>query len=173
LILTGPSHSGKTEVAKAILETSLPATAFLSVDDIVERVLIRASGDVWGQAPLAYELLCSQLRILLEHGWFVLIESTFTYVPLEGDPEFHAEALSRLVAEAATRNAPAWIGQLTAPSDVILARAERTDRLSLDIVEGTIALHKSVEFPLAPLVIDTSRLDPARAAEAILDQIRT
>jgi len=172
LVLTGASHTGKTAVANRLLETLPPPAAFLSVDDVLSRVLRRASGQIWSHIPLAYEILTAELGPLLGKGWFVIVESTFTYVSPTGEGEFHAEALERLVAAAEECSAPAFVAQLSAPENVVLKRAERAGRLDKSIVSRTVALHKSIELPLDPYLVDAGRLDPEQSADKILRWLR-
>lgn len=171
LIVTGASHAGKTTVAEAILAAVPPPAAYLSVDDVLERTLLRSPGDIWTQIPLAYELLCSELKILLERGWFVVVESTFTYVPSRGEPEFHVQTLDLLIGEARSRDIPAFIAHLKAPGDIVRDRAERTGRLDQAIVAATVDLHDSASLPISPLAIDTDALDARESAALILERI--
>lgn len=172
LILTGASHTGKTTVAEELLRAIPPPAAFLSVDDVLHRVLRRVSDEPWSNIPLAYELLGAELGILLDGGWFVIVESTFTYVPAEGNGQFHSEALGGLLAEAGSREVPAFVAQLTAPGDVVLERARQTGRLDPSIVLTTLALHDSATFPLGPRVIGVDHFDTAESAAKILDWLR-
>src|SRR4051812_33086856 len=81
LILTGASHTGKTSVAQELLRLCPPPTAYLGVDKTLRTVLVHPPGDSWAQIPLAYRLLHAQAELLLDQRWFVIFESTFTYVP--------------------------------------------------------------------------------------------
>jgi autotransporter-associated beta strand protein len=171
LILTGASHTGKTTVASGVLKAVPPPAAFLSVDEVLQRTLRRVPGEIWSGIPLAYELIGAQLGILLDRGWFVVVESTFTYVPARGDGEFHSEALESLLAEAGSRDAPVLLVQLTAPENVVLERAEQTGRLDPSIVSATVALHGSATFPLSPEAIDTTALDAEESVARILDRL--
>lgn len=169
LIVTGASHTGKTTVARAVVSRIPPPVAYLSLDDVLDRILVRSRSSIWEQIPLAYDLLRAELGILLDDGWFVVLESTFTYVPADGAPEFHVGALSRMLGEAEARDLPCSVVQLRAPKDVVLARVAKTDRLDQGVVAATIVLHESADFPRPPTTIDTERLGPDQAAAAILD----
>lgn len=171
LILTGSSHTGKTTVAETILAQVSPPAAFLSVDGVLENTLKRPSGDIWSNIPLAYEVIAADLAILLSRGWFVVVESTFTYVSANGGGEFHADALSRLIEQATRCAAPVRIVQLTATPEVALARAGRTGRLSPEIVAATIDLHRSARLPGTPLVVDTDAVAAPAVAASVLEWI--
>lgn len=172
LILTGASHTGKTTVARAILDETSPPAAFLSVDETLERTLWRPPGDIWSNIPLAYEIIQAEARVLLGQRWFVVVESTFTYVDATGAGEFHDLAVERLAGEATRIGALVTIVQLRTPLETALARARSSGRLDASIVAETVALHQSPRLPLAPKVIETDQLDPAAAAAVIREHLR-
>jgi chloramphenicol 3-O-phosphotransferase len=169
LVLTGPSHAGKTAVAEELLAIVRRPAAYLSVDDTLERTLQRPAGDIWAEIPLAYELICSELKVLLERGWLVIVESTFTYISSEGNGELHRGALAQMIEIAASRQLHWWVVQLTAERETILARADRVSRLDPAVVSGTFALHQDGAADLAVTqVVSTDALLPREAAAAIL-----
>jgi predicted kinase len=167
MILTGASHTGKTTVAEAILAAVPPPAAILSVDKALSDILVRPLDDLWAEIPLAYDLLVPQLGILLDRGWFVVFESTFTFVPSEGTPEFHADALNQAVATAKSREAPFLLIQLTADDEVVRARARRTKRLPPDIVRHTAQLHRSVTLPTPSLALNATEPPDEIAQKAL------
>jgi AAA domain len=169
--LTGASHTGKTTVANGVLTAVHPPAAFLSVDEVLQRTLRRTADEIWSNIPLAYQLIGAELGTLLDHGWFVIVESTFTYVPTQGNGEFHSEALEMLLSEAGSRDAPALITQLAASEKVVLERARQTGRLDPSIVSATIALHNSATFPLSPQLIDTTDFDAREFVARILGRL--
>jgi predicted kinase len=171
LILTGASHTGKTSVAEAILEKMPPPAAFLSVDNILTGTLRRPIGDTWSNIPLAYELLQAETSKLLEQGWFVIFESTFTFVPPRRNGEFHGSAVEGLIDEAARLGAPASIVQLRASREILLTRAQVSGRLDTSIVASTIALHERACFPLQQKVIETDTIDASAGAAAIINLV--
>jgi len=89
IVLTGASHTGKSSVAAEILRLASPPVAFLGIDSTLDHTLVRPEGGRWEEIPLAYELNREQIAPLLRQGWTVVFESTFTYVPAAGPPEFH------------------------------------------------------------------------------------
>ncbi|HEX6687065.1 MAG TPA: AAA family ATPase [Solirubrobacterales bacterium] len=171
LVLTGASHTGKTSVARAVLDAAGPPAAFLSVDDVLATTIARPPGDAWAEIPLAYELLLPQVEKLLEKGWFVTLESTFTYVPELGAPEFHSDALQQLIQTAERHDAPWLLVQLAAGDDVARARADRTGRLDPDVVDRTAELHRAASLPETTLRLDSAERTPAELAELILGEL--
>jgi chloramphenicol 3-O-phosphotransferase len=171
LVVTGGSHTGKTTIAKEVVTSVAPPAAYLAVDDVLERTLLQPPGLRWAQIPLAYELLGSELEILLERRWFVVLESTFTFVPPEGNPQFHSEVLAHLEGKARRLDAPVRVVQLMAPEDIVLSRARRSGRLDDKIVSATTQLHRTAKLPGSSLTIDTSRLGPTQSVAAILNWI--
>lgn len=168
LILTGASHTGKTSVAEEILGIVSAPAAFLSVDEVLFKTLARPSSDAWTEIPLAYELLRPQVETLLGKGWFVLFESTFTYVPESGSPEFHDGALRELVAVAEQRRTPWTLVQLSAAESEVTSRAANTGRLSHEIVRQTVDLHEVATLPGEPLRLDSTSRPPAELASRAL-----
>lgn len=168
LILTGASHTGKTSVAEEILGIVRAPAAFLSVDEVLFKTLARPSGDAWAEIPLAYELLRPQVKTLLGEGWFVIFESTFTYVPESGPPEFHEEALRQLVAVAEQGRIPWTLVQLSAAESEVASRAADTGRLPHEIVSRTVDLHEVAALPGEPLRLDSTSRPPAELASRAL-----
>ena len=168
LILTGASHTGKTSVAKAILDLKGPPAALLSVDQTLEHTLVRPPGDRWSEIPLAYRLLRLQAEALLEADWFVVLESTFTYVPGTGPPEFHAEEVERFADLALAAGAPLSLVQLSASEATVFKRAEATRRLPLDVVAATHALHDLAAMPHQVIQVETDASGPEDLARRVL-----
>lgn len=171
LILTGASHTGKTTVAKAILEMSPAPAAYLGVDDVLESTITKPGGSVWAEIPLAYALLEPQVATLLSRGWLVVLESTFTYVPGDAEPQFHSAELKRMIEIAESQRAPWLLVQLTVADDVAGDRAERGGRLSREIVERTHALHRSAALPEGVRRLDTGRRNAEDLARIVLAEL--
>lgn len=166
--MTGASHTGKTSVARSILDLKGPPAALLGVDQTLEHTLVRPRGDRWQEIPLAYSLLRLQAEALLEADWFVVLESTFTYVPNEGPPEFHGDEIKRLVGIALAAGAPFLIAQLHAPEKTLFKRAEATHRLPLAIVAETFSLHGAAEVPSQTVRVEADGRDPQQLARSLL-----
>lgn len=167
LVITGASHTGKTSVAEALLGRVPPPAAYLSVDTILQITLTQPPGSVWGQIPLAYELMRLQAKALIGKGWLVVAESTFTYVPTTGTPQLHLDELRRLVLSAEDQRVSSTVVQLSAPAEQLAERARKTGRLAPDIVAKTARLHEATN-----LLDGTLRLDSgAQTAEGLASQI--
>lgn len=164
LILTGASHTGKTTVAKAVLDIVDVPAAFLSVDDVLTHTISRPPGDPWAQIPLAYDLLEPQAATLIERGWFVVLESTFTYVPETGTAEFHQDRLLKLIEIAERRPAPWVLIQLNSRAEEIETRARGTGRIREEIAIKTIDLHASAALPDPAIRLDSTSVAPAKLA---------
>jgi chloramphenicol 3-O-phosphotransferase len=168
LVLTGASHTGKTSVARSILDLKAPPVALLGVDRTLEQTLLRPREDHWSEIPLAYELLRAQAEVLLRAGWFVVMESTFTYVPSMGDSEFHDEEIERLEAVASGVGAPFLLAQLRVAETVVLERAEATGRLPLAVVAETLRLHNAADMPDQAIRVEASDLEADQLARSLL-----
>jgi chloramphenicol 3-O-phosphotransferase len=170
VILTGASHTGKTTVARAILESVPAPAAYLSVDDILETTIAKPSGSIWAEIPLAYDLLKPQLAMLLDRDWFIVLESTFTYVPTDGAGQFHATQLSQMINVARRCAAPWLLIQLATEDTVTRKRSDRTGRLPSDIVEKTIELHRNAVLPKPSRRLEVSDETPAQIARRVLGE---
>lgn len=168
LILTGASHTGKTSVARSILDLKGPPAALLGVDQVLEHTLVRPRDDRWREIPLAYELLRPQVAALLRADWFVVFESTFTYVPDAGRAEFHGGEIERLAEIARSAGAPLSIVQLRASETNVIQRAESTGRLPTTIVAETLTLHDAAAMPEQTIQVETDASDPGQLARGLL-----
>ena len=159
-------------MASAVLEAIDDKAALLSVDDVLVRTLVRPRTHMWDQIPLAYELLEPQAVTLLERGWNVVFDSTFTFVPDRGEARFYGDVLKRIVACAADVGTPCLVVQLTAARETLERRASRTGRLTPEVVratEGTHARPLVVDAPLLRLRTDDE--DPSALAERVLAEL--
>jgi len=147
LIVTGASHTGKTSVIQALVPHLHPPVALLGVDNTLEHTLVIPEGDRWAEIPLAYRLIQGQLNPLLDEGWLVVVESTFTYVPEEGQPSFHSDVLKQMILAAEQRGAASLVCQLQASVEATEQRQRDTGRIDPEVVAATERLHRSVEMP--------------------------
>lgn len=171
LVITGASHTGKTSVAKAVLRAVGTPAAFLGVDDILEHTFTGPPGDRWSQIPLAYELLRPQVRTLLTRNWFVVFESTFTYIPQSEAGQFHRKQLLQLLQSAKRCNAPSLVIQLATNEATVRDRVRRTGRLPQEIVEVTAQLHQAASLPPNSLRIVADTSSPAEIANQVLNAL--
>jgi hypothetical protein len=168
IVLTGASHTGKSSVAKAITSAAVPPVARLGIDLVLDHTLVRSAGDRWENIPLAYELSRAQFRPLLRRGWTVIFESTFTYVPPDGEPQFHTGEIERTLAAAREESAAALLVQLSVDGDEAARRAAVTGRLDPTIVRATIALHEGVSLPDGTLRIELPGATPEEIGDEVL-----
>lgn len=172
LIVTGGSHAGKTTLAKAILAQLDGEAAYLGLDDVLHGALPAFPGDVWTEIPLAYELIEAQAELLLDRGWFVIVESTFTFVAADGGAEFHAAALNRLTEIATSHAAPVLIAQVVASPNVTARRARESGRLPPSVVSATVALHAEASLPPDAIAIDCGHQGPSEAAATVVSALK-
>lgn len=170
LILTGASHTGKSAVGRAILSATPPPAALLSVDAILASTIARPPRDPWAEIPLAYDLLHPQLEILLDRGWLVVVESTFTLIPEDGSPQFHNEQLAQTIAIADDRQISWLLVQMATDLSAIRDRAEHTGRLAIRIVEQTAALHQAIQLPKPMLRLDSTNRMPDELGQVVLKE---
>jgi hypothetical protein len=144
------------------LRTRLPPpVAWLAMDDLLATLTIPPQ-DFWRTGLAAgYELLVADSEALLPAGFTVLVESTFTLVPLDdaAPPEFHLEQLQRLREVARAAGARFDLVALTASRTQLLRRRELTGRLWDSVVEGSARLHEEARPHLGDAVLDTSDMD--------------
>lgn len=169
ILITGPSHSGKTSVARSVLHDFSRPVAYLAIDDIMQDLDL-GDQDQWEDGlPAAYDVAFSSARALLRRGFLVLLESTLTFVPSpDRPPQFHANQLTRAARLAAETQAGCLVVRLTADLDEIRRRRARTARLTSRIVDGTWALHARQALHGCPVVeLDTTTLTPDDAAREL------
>jgi predicted kinase len=171
LIVTGASHTGKTSVIEAILPFLNSPVALLGLDAILSSSLVRPPGDRWEQIPLAYELIERQTDALLERGWLVIVESTFTYVPPEGKPVFHRDTLKRMIKIAERHGASSIVCRVQAPLQLVSERSLQTRRLPARVVAATARLHEEAELPTSSLTLSTADQGVGEAAKKLRQQL--
>jgi predicted kinase len=142
--------------------------AFVGIDKVVLGELLRPPGDPWEQIPLAYELLLPRVRVLLERGWTVIYESTFTLVPVRGEPQLHLDRLEELESLARELGRPFTIVQLASDPAVLRKRVEDDARLPWPVVEETFALQGAVELPWHAVRLDSSEKPASALAREIV-----
>jgi hypothetical protein len=160
IVLTGPSHSGKTEVGVRLRERLPPPVARLAMDELLASFTIEAE-EYWRTGLAAgYDVLAAGADALLRRGFSVLVESTFTYIPLDGEPpEFHLEQVERLAEVAQAAGARFDLVVLSASRDELLRRRQATGRLWDEVIEGSARLHEEAAPRLGGRPLDTTSLD--------------
>jgi hypothetical protein len=160
IVLTGPSHSGKTEVGVRLRERLPPPVARLAMDELLDGFTISAE-EYWTTGLAAgYDVLVAGSDALLGRGFTVLVESTFTYVPPDGSaPEFHLEQVERLAEMARAGGARFDLVVLNASREELLRRRHATGRLWDSVIEGTARLHQEAAPRLGGNSLDTTSID--------------
>jgi len=175
IVLTGPSHSGKTSLATALAETLAPPTALIAVDDIVATLRL-VSPEHWAEhwrigLPIAYDVAEATVEVLLRRGVTVLLESTFTFIPVDDSPmECHADRFDRIIDVAQRLDLSVDVVRLMAAPDQLLRRRAGTGRLTDAVIEGTWTLHSACEprsGEAALIEIDTTTRDVASVAQSV------
>jgi predicted kinase len=162
IILTGPSHSGKTSVARALVRELRCPTGHVEIDKIME-MLSLGDLDHWEHGlPVAYDIAAAATETLLLHDFVVVFDSTFTFIPSDGrEGQWHAEQLARLQQLGRKVGAPVAMVQLRASLPELLRRRALTGRLSDPIVEGVWKLHESFsDTTEASFVLATDDVEP-------------
>jgi hypothetical protein len=130
--------------------------------------LVHPRGDRWAEIPLAYDLIQRQIDPLLTQGWLIVVETTFTYVPQEGEPSFHREALERMIGLAEHHGSPWLLCRVEAPLELTLQRSERDGRLPPRVVAATAKLHESTEMPEPILRLSSADHTPDELAKKLI-----
>jgi len=174
VIITGPSHSGKSTLARLLLERANEPTAWLAMDDFVTRLNLGA-GDQWEDGlPVAYDAVIATAAVLLDRDFVVLLETTFTYVPSDlREPRFHDDQLRRFLA----RSEATALVHLRTPLEVLRERRSLSGRFTDAVVAGTSSLHdgRVIESASHTVSVDTSRTGAVETADrvaGVLGQIR-
>lgn len=174
IIITGPSHSGKSLLATSLTTMLGRPTATIGIDELVATLNL-APPDSWGEhwrlgLPVAYDVASAHAEVLLRHGITVLLESTFTYISLDGGRgECHADRLDGFVQIGVQAGAEVRVVRLTADREELLRRRAATMRLSDLVVEGTWATHNACASDASSsfIEIDTTRRDAAAVADEV------
>jgi chloramphenicol 3-O-phosphotransferase len=174
IVLTGPSHSGKSSLAASLVETLAPPVAVVAIDEIVATLRL-VSPERWADQwrlglPIAYDVAEATVDVLLRRGITVLLESTFTFVPVDDQPmQCHAARLEAMIEVARRLEVCAHVIHLMAAPEELLRRRATTGRLNDAVVEGTWTLH-SQSVPRAGdalIEIDTTTCDVASVARSV------
>lgn len=171
IVLTGPSHGGKSSVARGLVQALDGPKAWVAIDPIVETLAL-VPRDRWAEAwevglPVAYDVAEASVSILLEREITVMLESTLTFIPIDGrPPEFHADRLERFLALAARLGAEAHVFRVTAALDELVRRRALTGRLTDGVVEGTWRQHGGTPIDGA-VEVDTTAVDAGAATQRV------
>lgn len=141
LVLTGPSHAGKSAVCAELIKRN-PKIAVVTYDEIFFGILgaIRETQDPPSEDfALAFEIMHGVVERLVAKQRPTVVESTFTRVSQgeNGIYKFDQE-LKRLLAIDPDRT---FAVQLFAPWDILESRLSATLRLDPWVVRGTWEAH--------------------------------
>lgn len=169
LILTGPSHAGKTTAARSAMRSLGVPSAHVAIDEIIAWLDL-AADELWEHGlPAAYDVAAEATDALLRRDFVVLLESTFTFIPDDDRPaQFHDDQLARFVRIGRDREAPVTVVRFGADLDELLRRQAGTGRLHRGVVEGTWGQHSaSIELDVPIVDVATAGLAPEEMAARV------
>lgn len=171
--MTGPTHAGKSSVLSVLSEQLDGPVAVLAMDDVLDQLKIPPAEDYWRVALEAgYDVLVASAEALLRRGFTVLLESTFTYVPLDdASPELHVPRIAELANVAAATGSDFAVIHLTATLPELIRRRRVTERLWDRVVEGSHQLHEAFPGDHVRSQVDTTGQTPAGVAERVRRQL--
>jgi hypothetical protein len=168
LILTGPSHVGKSTVIEELV-SRIPELVVITYDQIFVDILDATRDSMDPDADdfeLAFDMLHGVVAPLVAHDRRVLVESTFTRISEEG--KVVSSFPARLQQLLKLKPGKAVAVQLFAPWETIRGRWEKGrakyDGLPEWVVEGTWRAH-SEPWP------GCSRVSADEQPSAIVDRI--
>jgi predicted kinase len=170
VVVTGPSHVGKSTLIHELLELIDRPAEIVSIDEVIEASDLSPELRWERGLESAYDAAAAQTSEALARGSLVFYESTFTYVPPDSRPaQLHLEQLQRLLEVAAERDADALVVQLTASLEVVKSRQERTTRLTSRIVTGAWRMHAGTTLEATRLLrLNTSEISARKSATLVL-----
>ncbi len=170
VVVRGPALAGKTTVARRLAERLPGKVADVSQDDLWERWIVGHDPDLAAETELVYRQIKLLAAAYIRSGYHVVVDAAFA-VYRNGVAATHDSDLRDLLGLVSTiPNVRALLIAVTAPLDVLLARARDSDRWDEPAVE---AMHRAFEAGAlpSPLVLDTSAISPDEAVERILAQL--
>jgi len=169
VILTGPSHAGKTSAISLARRSLNCRSAVIAVDDIIAGLNL-GEEDLWEAGlPAAYDVAVASSEALLRRDFTVFVESTFTFVPSDGrPPTVHPEQLLRLIDMAEQTGAPWLVVRLTTTAEELARRQEATGRLDQTVVSGTWGLHRDWTLGVDAHELDTGATATDQIAAALI-----
>lgn len=171
VVVRGPALSGKTTVARALAESFLKEgpgkVACMSQDDLWWRWIVGHDPDLAKETELVYRQLKLLAAVYIRGGYHVVVDAAFALYR-DGVAATHESDLRELLSLVATiQHVRSLLVAVTAPLDVLLARAQGSERWDAHAVEAMYRAFERNALP-SPLVLDTSALSPDQAAEQIL-----
>lgn len=166
VVVRGPALSGKTEIARRLAERLPGKVACISQDDLWHHWIVGHDPDLAKEAELVYRQLKLLAAAYIRSGYHVVVDGAFAAYR-DGVAATHDSDLRELLGLVSTiRNVRPLLVAVTAPLDVLLERAARSDRWDSAAVE---AVYRAFESALpSPVVLDTSAVSRDEGAERIL-----
>ena len=170
VVIRGPALAGKTTVARRLAERLSSKVAHISQDDLWERWIVGHDDDLAAETELIYRQIKLLAAAYIRSGYHVVVDAAFA-VYRDGVAATHNSNLRELLGLVSTiRNVRPLLVAITAPLDVLLARARDSERWDEPAVEAMYDAFEAGAMP-SPLVLDTSALSPDEAVERILAQL--
>jgi len=172
VIVTGPSHAGKSATIAQTRRALTSRAAVVAIDDIIASFDL-GEDDLWKEGlPAAYDVAVASATALLRRDFVVFVESTFTFVPPDGTtPVVHPEQLRRLIDAAEAVDASWLVVRLASRVEELLRRGKATGRLDPDIVQETWGLHREWMPGIEMRELDTNAMSSDQVAAVLLDAI--
>lgn len=173
VVVTGPSHVGKSTLISALVELINRPAEIVSIDEVIEASDLPPELRWERGLEAAYDAAAAQTSEALAGNCLVLYESTFTYVPPDSRPaQLHPEQLQRLLNVAEEHDSDALVVYLTASLDAVERRQEQTARLTGRIVSEAWRMHAEAALEATRwLRLDTSKISAQEAATVVLSRI--
>lgn len=152
LVVIGPSHAGKTSLAKELHSYfSSRVSPVIDIDEVLLQIAgTPASLDDPGPWIKSGYDRCEQAALeALRMGMSAIITATFTYIPPEPAPGMWLDRTwAHLLGMTSKEDVSTAVIRLTAPLQVLLDRQRRTGRLTPAIVEAIYHVYERI--PVAP-----------------------
>lgn len=171
VIITGPSHVGKTTAVKELLGYLPIRTAVLALDTVL-RAFRTDPNHPDTVLDTAYDLLVGMVCLLLERGFVVVVESTFTLVRATGEVEMYTDRLEQLRAVAGEHSLSASSVALMTDWATVQHRADRLQRLDRGIVQAIWRAHADTPLP-GCAYLDVRNVSPAATAAMVARHLGT
>jgi hypothetical protein len=156
VVFCGIPGSGKTTIASA-LAAKLARSAHIQTDMV--RAMVHPQKYSAGESRFVYSAVIAMGRAALISGYDAILDGTFLR------EDFRREALDRLAHLSATH----LVVHVVCDPELALRRnAGREDALPEDRV---MRIYRNFEVPTDALTIDTSKVGPEEAAEAVLAEL--
>jgi len=169
VVVYGPPFSGTGETAWAIAEGLAPRSAVLSVDALMEAIVVP-----WDDQEAELEMVHQQVRLLtvqyLRQGYNLVLEGPFLFE--RGGRVISYEAhIDQTLALMRNLVSTTVVARINADSDLVRGRAEAAGAPDPDAVARVAAGYRSRSYPGA-LAFDAASWSPEGIAEAVLDALR-